>query len=118
IGDQRAIEPALTSLADARTDPAVGTAAVGVARVFILGDRGAAAIDRLTSVALDRARAGSLRVSALRALRELSASTIAPVLASLADDPSTLIREELRGAVAAGRGRDDRTDAAQDVDLA
>src|SRR5204862_7457567 len=33
IGDPRALEPALTTLADARTDPAVGAAAVGVARV-------------------------------------------------------------------------------------
>jgi hypothetical protein len=95
IGDPRALEPALTTLADRRTDPAVGAAAVGVARVFLLGDRGAAAVDRLTSVALDRERAGSLRVAALRALRELSASTIAPVLTSLANDASALIREEL-----------------------
>lgn len=97
IGDPRALEPALTTLADTRTDPAVGAAAVGVARVFLLSDRGAAAIDRLTSVALDRKRAEALRVAALRALRDLGASTIAPVLTSLANDPSVLIREELRG---------------------
>jgi hypothetical protein len=118
IADPRALEPALTTLADARTDPAVGAAAVGVARVFLLGDRGAAAIDRLTSLALDRERAGSLRVAALRALRELGATTIAPVLTSLANDPNALIREELRGTTASGRGRGGRTAAAQRVDLA
>jgi len=117
IGDPRALEPALATLGDARTDPAVGAAAVGVTRVFLLGDRGAAAIDRLTSLALDRERAGSLRVAALRALRELGASTIAPVLTALADDSSALIREELRAAAATGRGDDARTAAEQDVDL-
>jgi HEAT repeat protein len=91
---------------------------VGVARVFLLGDRGAAAIDRLTSLALDRERAGSLRVAALRALRALGATTIAPVLTSLANDPNALIREELRGTTASGRGRGGRTAAEQRVDLA
>src|SRR6185295_473737 len=108
-GAWRALEAALATLGDARTDPAVGAAAVGVTRVFLLGDRGAAAIDRLTSLALDRERAGSLRVAALRALRELGASTIAPVLTALADDSSALIREELRSAAATGRGGDART---------
>src|SRR5712671_2396801 len=77
IGDPRALEPALSTLADAAMDPEVGSSAVGVARVFLLGSRGAAAVDRLTSVVLDRGRAESLRLAALRALRELGPSTIA-----------------------------------------
>jgi HEAT repeat protein len=118
IGDPRALEPALATLADARTDATVGAAAVGVARVFLLGDRGTAAIDRLTSVALDRERAGALRVAALRALRKLGVSTIAPILTSLANDPDALIREELRGSAATGRRRGKRTAADHDVELA
>jgi hypothetical protein len=118
IGDPRALEPALTTLADAGADPAVAVAAVGVARVFLLGDRGAAAVDRLTSVVLDRERAETLRLAALRALRELGASTVAPVVTSLANDRSALIREELRSAAATPRGRSDRTVVDPFVDLA
>jgi HEAT repeat protein len=94
IGDPRALEPALDTLADASADPAVGVATAGVARVFLRGARGAAAVDRLAAVVLDRARPEPLRLAALRALRDLGPSTIAPVLNSLADDPSTTIRAE------------------------
>jgi hypothetical protein len=94
IGDPRALEPALDTLADASTDPAVGGAAAGVARVFLHGAQGAAAVDRLTAVVLDRARPEPLRLAALRALRDLKRSTIAPVLTSLARDPSATIRAE------------------------
>jgi HEAT repeat protein len=62
--------------------------------VFLRGARGAAAVDRLAAVVLDRARPEPLRLAALRALRDLGPSTIAPVLNSLADDPSTTIRAE------------------------
>ena len=94
IGDPRALEPALDTLADASADPAVGGAATAVARVFLRGAQGAAAVDRLTAVVLDRARPESLRLAALRALRDLKRSTIAPVLTSLAGDPSATIRAE------------------------
>src|SRR5712691_8249581 len=53
IGDPRALDPALHALAATSTDPAVGAAAAGVARAFIRGARGAAAVDRLTTVVLD-----------------------------------------------------------------
>ena len=94
IGDPRALTPALEILADAGSEPAVGAAAAGVARVFLRGRRGAAAVDRLTAVVLDRGRAEALRLAALRALRALDLATIAPVLASLAEDPSAAIRAE------------------------
>jgi HEAT repeat protein len=92
IGDPRALAPALDILADAGADPAVGAAAAGVARVFLRGRRGAAAVDRLTAVVLDHGRADALRLAALRALRTLDPATIAPVLISLAEDPSAAIR--------------------------
>jgi HEAT repeat protein len=94
IGDPRALTPALEILADAGAEPAVGAAAAGVARVFLRGRRGAAAVDRLTAVVLDRGRAAALRLSALRALRALDPATIAPVLTALAADPSAAIRAE------------------------
>jgi HEAT repeat protein len=94
IGDPRALAPALDILADAAAEPAVAAAAAGVARMFLRGRRGAAAVDRLTGVALDRGRAEVLRLAALRALRELDPATIAPVLTSLAEDPSAAIRAE------------------------
>jgi HEAT repeat protein len=94
IGDPRALAPALDVLADAHAEPAVGAAAAGVARLFLRGRRGAAAVDRLTAVVLDRGRAETLRLAALRALRELGPATIAPVLASLAKDPSAAMRAE------------------------
>jgi HEAT repeat protein len=94
IGDPRALAPALDILADAAAEPAIGAAAAGVARVFLRGRRGAAAVDRLTAVVLDRRRPDALRLAALRALRDLDAATVAPVLASLAHDPSAAIRVE------------------------
>ena len=92
IGDPRALTPALDILADAAADPAVAAAAAGVARVFLRGPRGAAAVDRLTAVVLNRGRPEVLRLAALRALRELDPATIAPVLTTLAEDPSAAIR--------------------------
>jgi HEAT repeat protein len=94
IGDPRAFDPALHALALASTDPAIGAAAAGVVRVFIRGPRGAAAVDRLTTVALDRSRSDVVRLAAIRGLRDLEASTIAPLLKSLAGDPSPAVRAE------------------------
>jgi hypothetical protein len=94
IGDRRALEPALAALAAAELDPAVGVAAASVARVHLRGAHGASAVDRLATVLLDRARPEEVRLAALRALRELDTATIAPILTSLADDPSATIRTE------------------------
>lgn len=108
IGDPRALEPALTALAAAELVPAVGIAAAGVARVHLRGAHGANAVDRLATVLLDRGRPVEVRLAAIRALRDLDAATIAPILASLADDPSATIRTE--AALTSGtapRGPDD-----------
>lgn len=93
IADPRALEPALKAIADsADADPKVATAAIAVARLFVRSARGAAAVDRLTAVTLDRRRHDAVRLAALRALRDLDAATIAPLLASLADDPNEAVR--------------------------
>ncbi len=93
IGDPRALEPALAALTTDE-EPAIGTAAAGVARAHLRGARGAEAVDRLAAVLLDRTRHETVRLAALRALRELEPATIAPILAALAGDPNTAIRTE------------------------
>lgn len=99
IADARALEPALRTLAIGTLAPAVAVAAIAAARAFIKGPRGAAVVDRLTPIALDRAHPEVVRLAALRALRDLDRATIAPLLASLANDPIAAIRDE----AAAGR---------------
>jgi HEAT repeat protein len=85
IGDARALAPALRAIDDRDSNLAI--AAIGVARRFLRDSRGAAAVDRLTGVALDRARPDAVRAAALHALRDLDRATIAPLLESLANDP-------------------------------
>ena len=92
IGDERAREPALQALADLNVDPSLGVAAADVARVYLRGTHGATTLDRLTAVLLDPIRPDAVRLAALRALRALGPGTIAPILASLAGDPSATIR--------------------------
>ena len=94
IGDARALEPALAALVEPHMAPVVSAAAAGVARLHLRGARGARAVDRLATVLLDRARHETVRLAALRALQELDPATIAPITASLADDPSAAIRAE------------------------
>jgi HEAT repeat protein len=94
IGDLRALDPALAALGAPDLEPVIGVSAAGVARVHLRGPRGAAAVDRLAEVLLDRTRAEMLRLAALRALRELDPATIAPILASLAGDPNPIVRTE------------------------
>jgi hypothetical protein len=95
IGDLRALDAALATLADRKGGPAECAAAASVARAFMRGPRGAAVVDALTSVALDRGRADAVRLAAFRALSDLGAATIAPVVRTLADDPSALVRREV-----------------------
>ena len=90
IADSRGLEPALRAIADA--DPMVAAAAIAVARIFVRSARAASAVDRLTAVTLDRRRPEAVRLAALRALRDLDPATIAPLVASLADDPNGAIR--------------------------
>jgi HEAT repeat protein len=91
IADPRGLEPALHALSDADQDVAV--AAIAVVRLFVRSARAAAAVDRLTAVTLDRRRPEAVRLAALRALRDLEAATIAPLLKSLSADPSQVIRD-------------------------
>lgn len=89
IGDQRAFDPALKALDDA--DTAVAAAAVSVLQTFLKSARGVEALDRLTALALDGTRQRTLRLAAIRALRDLGAATIDPLLVALDKDPDEAI---------------------------
>jgi HEAT repeat protein len=108
IGDARALDPALAVLGAPDRDPAVSVAAAGVARAHLRRRHGARALDRLAAVLLEPSRHETLRLAALRALRDLGPAAIAPILASLADDPSPAIRTEagLSNAAAPRRAED------------
>ena len=105
IGDARALDPALALLAAPDRDPAASVAAAGVVRAHLRRRHGARALDRLAAVLLEPSRHETLRLAALRALRDLEPATIAPILASLADDPSAAIRTEAGMADAAATRR-------------
>lgn len=95
IGDERALPAALVAVSDG--DEAVALAAVRVARLFIQQARGAEVVDALTRVALDHRRPDAVRATAVRALRHLKAKTIAPLLKTLKDDASAMVREAVQG---------------------
>jgi hypothetical protein len=98
IGDSRGLKPALAATAD--SDISVATAALNVVALFLDDPADMAALDCVTAIALDRARARSIRVAAVRALLRLDRSTIKPIIDTLASDPDA---EIARASHAAGR---------------
>jgi hypothetical protein len=111
IADLRALDSALRAVRDA--DEAVATAAIGVARSFLRGRRGAAALDRLAEVALDRTRDEQLRLAAIRALADLPASTVKPLWQALGDDANAAIRAQVESRAPGGRSGASGMDANQ-----
>lgn len=101
IGDPLGL-PALTmALADAHVE--VAEAAVAALSSLLASPRHAAAteaLDRLTSVTLDRARPASVRRAALEALSTLDLEAVALVRAQLLGDEDEEIRAAARAAVA------------------
>jgi hypothetical protein len=93
IGDPRALDAVLDAI-DA-DDAAIGCAAASAAGAFVRGPRGATAVDRLTATVLDRARNDAVRIAAMGALRDLEASTLAPLLAAVQNDPSGVLRASI-----------------------
>jgi hypothetical protein len=90
IGDARAIDPAAGVLEAG--DPGLTEAAAGVLRAALNSPRGAEALDRLASVALDAARPAPARLAALAALKDLPERVVGPVWQALAADASPAIR--------------------------
>ena len=91
IADQRALDASLRAIDD--PDAGVAQAAVRVARIFLRGPRGAAVVDRLTEVALNRTRSEPIRLAAIGALSALESSTLQPLREALEDDASENIRD-------------------------
>ena len=90
IADQRALDASLRAIDD--PDAGVAQAAVRVARIFLRGPRGAAVVDRLTGIALNRTQREAIRLAAIGALSTLESSTLQPLREALQDDPSENIR--------------------------
>ncbi len=95
LADERALDVALQAAVDA--DAGVAAAAVALAQVFLKGRRDPAILDRLTAIALDRARPESVRLAAISAVSDLKAATLKPLWETLAADPSAAIRERIGG---------------------
>ena len=95
LGDARALDAALLATMDA--DAGVAAAAIAVARVFLRGRRGAAVLDRLTALVLDRSRPEQVRLEAVGALADLKPSTLKPLWDALGEDPSPVIRAQVGG---------------------
>jgi HEAT repeat protein len=91
IGDARAIPAALPALSS--DDEDIALAAIPVARRFLRGEQGATLLDSLAAVVLDPGRVERVRLAGLEALRDLPASTVAPLLARLRDDPVASLRQ-------------------------
>jgi hypothetical protein len=94
VADPRALDAILTGMAD--PDVRVAAAATSATRPFLRGPRGATVVDYLTTAALDRARPEGLRIEAVGVLQELEPTTVGPLLASLAEDPSPLVQAAAR----------------------
>jgi hypothetical protein len=75
-----------------------------VLQTFLTSARGVEALDRLTAIAVNRTRPRPVRLAAIRAIRDLGPSTIAPLLTALGSDPDQAI------ALAAGLGPDAAAD--------
>lgn len=87
-GDPRSLPVARSALQDGSA--AVQIAAIGTMRAFLGSDRpGVArdALDAVVAIALDRGRAGIVRIAAYEALRDLPADVRTPIRELLASDP-------------------------------
>lgn len=89
IGSPRALDVALTAVDDPNANVAI--AAIGVTRAFLKGPRGVAAVERLTTISLDRSRPEAVRGAALRVLELLGAKAVAPLRDALRDDPQQAV---------------------------
>jgi hypothetical protein len=75
--------------------------------VLVRGASGAAAVDRLTTIALDRQRPAAVRAAAVGGLIDLERSSIRPLLQALQKDPVPEIAELAAGGAARHARPDD-----------
>lgn len=90
IGDRRGLAPGAAAIDDVSLD--VACAGISLVASFLAGPEGAAALDRLTAVALDAAKDERVRAAAIAALSGLDKATLKPLWLALKDDPSTAMR--------------------------
>jgi HEAT repeat protein len=89
ISSPRALDVALQAVDDPNVNVVI--AAIGVMRAFLKGPRGVAAVDRLTTISMDRSRPDAVRGAALRMLESLDARTVAPLREALRADPQAAV---------------------------
>jgi hypothetical protein len=80
------LETALAALDDVSEE--IVRAAIAALAPHVRGADGAAVVDRLTAIALDRKRTGPVREAAVRALLDLDKRSLRPLLKALRRDPS------------------------------
>jgi HEAT repeat protein len=90
VAAEGALGPILS--AAAAPDAEVAAAAIAAVVPLLSGPRGSVAVDQLTATALDPNRDQRVRVAAIRALKTLKPSTIAPLLKTLAKDRHDAVR--------------------------
>ncbi len=95
IGDPRAADAALGCL-DAE-EAAVRTGAAALLRRLLESTRGAAVLDRLAAIAVDRERPDRVRLAALDALRQVPGPELGLISSRLRDDPSPAVRATVAG---------------------
>ncbi|HEY7290895.1 MAG TPA: hypothetical protein VH583_13745 [Vicinamibacterales bacterium] len=95
IGDPRGLSLGLKISVD--RDDRVGVSGIALLRTFIRSANGAAVVDHLSALALDRGRRVAIRLAAINAIQDLGPSAAGPLVASLADDPD--LGPQLEGAV-------------------
>jgi hypothetical protein len=84
--ESKGLESALAAAGD--TDDEVVQAAIAALATHVRSAEGALAVDRLTTIALDRTRAAPIREAAVRALLLLDTSSLRPLLKALRSDRS------------------------------
>jgi hypothetical protein len=95
IGDARATDAALGCL-DAN-EGSVRDAAAALLRRLLESTRGAAVLDRLAAIAVDRERPDRVRLAALDALRQVPGPELGLISSRLRDDPSPAVRATVAG---------------------
>jgi hypothetical protein len=82
--DSKGMESALAVVDESNDD--IVSAAIAALAPHVRSAEGAAVVDRLTAIALDRRRAGVIREAAVRALLDLDTSSLRPLLKALRND--------------------------------
>ena len=95
ISDPRAADAALGCLG--ADEAAVRDGAAALLRRLLESTRGAAVLDRLAAIAVDKTRPDRVRVAALDALRQVPGPELGLIASRLRDDPSPAVRAMVAG---------------------